>query len=129
MVWSGSSELSGSWGTNPISLPRNGRQSRSANPVTSRLARAIDPPVTSPRFGSSPAAARAIVDFPDPDCPTSASVRPRDTESVTPWTTSMSWCAGRYATRRSRISRAVDVGASTAVSGAMVMSGLPCARP
>jgi hypothetical protein len=84
----------GSWGTNPIRRPRSLRSRRSSAPVMSSPSNSIEPPVTRPVPGSSPIAAAAVVDLPDPDSPTIATRCPRPTVRSTLCTTgrsSRSW--------------------------------------
>ncbi len=71
MVCRGLSEDAGSWNTMPTRL----RRSRSRLPRAVR--RSAPSTATLPcTTGTSPASARPMVDFPEPDSPTSPSVRP-----------------------------------------------------
>ena len=67
----------GSWGTNPIPVPRTSSISFSVFAVRSAPSRRIRPPVIRPLPGSSLMIAWAVVDLPEPDSPTIASDCPR----------------------------------------------------
>ena len=66
----------GSCGTMPIELPRRATIRSSVGWVMSSPSKMICPAVTLPLPGSSPMAASAVVDFPEPDSPTMATVSP-----------------------------------------------------
>ena len=93
----------GSCGTSPISLPRRPTISLSVDRVMSAPANSMDPPVTLPVPGSRPITACAVVDLPEPDSPTMATVWPRYTVRLTPRTACTGPCAAANETSRSRI--------------------------
>lgn len=66
----------GSWGTMPIPDPRSSTHSLAVRFVMSRPSNSMVPPVTRPVPGSRPMTAAAVVDLPDPDSPTMATVWP-----------------------------------------------------
>ena len=66
----------GSWGTMPMELPRSSTIRFSLAWVMSSPSKMIWPPVTLPLPGSSPMADSAVVDLPEPDSPTMATVSP-----------------------------------------------------
>ena len=80
----------GSCGTRPISRPRNRRNRRSPACVMSSPRQRIVPPVTRPPPGSRPMTACAVVDFPEPDWPTTATRSPGASVSDTPRTAGVS---------------------------------------
>ena len=82
---SGSRAVAGSWKTIEAVCPRMPASSASPAPTTSCPPTAACP-VTRAFPGSSPIAAKAMVDFPEPDSPTSARVSPGATRSDTPRT-------------------------------------------
>ena len=66
----------GSCGTMPIELPRSSTMRFSLAWVMSSPSKMICPPETRPLPGSRPMAESAVVDLPDPDSPTMATVSP-----------------------------------------------------
>ena len=66
----------GSWGTNPISLPRRRCICLSEACAMSSPSNRMRPPVTRPVPGSRPMTALARVVFPEPDSPTMATLCP-----------------------------------------------------
>ncbi|MDQ0948899.1 hypothetical protein QFZ24_002822 [Streptomyces phaeochromogenes] len=101
---SGSRAVAGSWNTIDTVRPRKPTRSVSAAPTTSAPSTEARPDARA--FpGSSPIAASATVDFPDPDSPTSASVSPGRTYSDTPRTAGTSPVSVEKVTPRSSTSR------------------------
>ncbi len=66
----------GSWGTIPMEVPRSSTMRFSEAEVMSSPSKMMLPLETRPLEGRSPIAASAVVDFPDPDSPTIATVSP-----------------------------------------------------
>ena len=66
----------GSWGTRPIPEPRRRTHSLVDRRVMSSPSNSMEPPVTLPVPGSRPMTAAAVVDLPEPDSPTMATVWP-----------------------------------------------------
>ena len=106
----------GSCGTRPICAPRRLLRSRSAIVVISAPSKRTEPPEMRPLLASSRLRLAAIVDLPDPDSPTIASVSPGSTSNETPLTASNSPRAVENATRRS----------STLSSGSVTQCLLNC---
>src|SRR5690606_5407152 len=80
----------GSCGTRPMSRPRMPRSSLSDALVMSRPSRRMLPAAMRPPPASSPMIAMAVVDLPEPDSPTIATVSPAEMSRSTPstaWTT------------------------------------------
>ncbi len=94
----------GSCGTRPIFFPRSATNSRSGASARSCPSNRIRPPVTFPVPGSRLMIAWAVVDLPEPDSPTIATVCPGYTVRLAPRTagTSPEWDWND--TSRSRIS-------------------------
>ncbi len=101
---SGSRAVAGSWNTIDTVRPRKPARAVSAEPTTSVPSTEARPD-TRAVPGSSPIAASATVDFPDPDSPTSASVSPGRTCSDTPRTAGTSPVSVENVTPRSSTSR------------------------
>ena len=76
----------GSCGTRPIERPRMPRITLSGAPTRSSPSKRMLPCVTWPLPGSSPITAMAVVDLPEPDSPTIASVSPAARSRSTPST-------------------------------------------
>ena len=76
----------GSCGTSPIDAPRMPRITLSGAPTRSSPSKRMLPLVTLPLPGSSPMTAIAVVDLPEPDSPTIASVSPAARSRSTPST-------------------------------------------
>ena len=66
----------GSCGTSPIDEPRSARMTSLSALVISWPSNRIWPPVTTPRPGRRSMMAWAVVDLPEPDSPTIATVCP-----------------------------------------------------
>ena len=66
----------GSWGTRPMPEPRSLTHSLVLRCVMSCPSNSMVPPVTLPVPGSRPMTAAAVVDLPEPDSPTIATVWP-----------------------------------------------------
>ena len=75
----GLSDVSGSWKTIPISLPRTARISSSVIEVSSWPARRIEPPTIWPPWGRRRIIELATMVLPHPDSPTTPSVSPGST--------------------------------------------------
>jgi hypothetical protein len=82
-VWSGDSEVIGSWKMIEISPPRiarisapSGRAPRCRSARAHRILNRIWPPVMRRRRGRMPMIAWLTTDLPEPDSPTSATVPP-----------------------------------------------------
>ncbi len=76
----GLSEVIGSWKIMPIAAPRTRLIARAPRPISSCPSRRAEPPVMRPGGMSiSPMIACTVTDLPQPDSPTTASVRPRST--------------------------------------------------
>ena len=104
-IWSpmeklGSSDVSGSWNTMPMALPRSSRSAGSERPTRSR-SRNLMLPATSAAGGRRPRIASAVVDLPHPDSPTSATISPGRTSNETSSTAR----TGRRRPARYRIDR------------------------
>ena len=78
MVIVGFSEVIGSWGMRATSSPRTARISRSSRAARSRPSRVTEPPVRCPLLGSSRMMDSPVVDFPQPDSPTTPTHSPSD---------------------------------------------------
>ena len=76
----------GSCGTNPIRLPRMSSKALPRSFARSRPSNMMDPPVISPLPGSRSMIAWAVVDLPEPDSPTIATVSPGMIVKSTPLT-------------------------------------------
>ena len=84
MVWTGFSEVIGSWNTMPMRLPRICCNCRSGKPIRSVPAMRTWPEVMRAlALGSSPMMAMAVTLLPQPLSPTRLSVSPRATENDT----------------------------------------------
>ena len=68
--------LMGSWGTRPMPDPRRATHSLVDRLVMSCPSNSMVPPATLPVPGSRPMTAAAVVDLPEPDSPTMATVWP-----------------------------------------------------
>ena len=103
-VYSGFSEVSGSWKIAPICRPRTRRISCSGRPSMRRPSRRISPPAMRPGGSSRPMIAAPVSDLPAPDSPTTPSTSPaamsKDTSSSA---RSVPWRVGN-STRRWRTS-------------------------
>ncbi len=77
MVWSGLSEVIGSWKMIEMRLPRTRRMSRSLRLSRSCPSKSIDPDGwLADGYGRSFITDSAVTDLPEPDSPTSATVSP-----------------------------------------------------
>ena len=87
IVWSGFSDVMGSWNTMVMARPRIFRMSASDVRRRSRPPNRMRPPSTSaPETSSRRAIDMAVTDLPEPDSPTSANVPPRFSANDTPST-------------------------------------------
>jgi hypothetical protein len=83
MVIVGSSDRIGSWKTVVTSRPRTSRQAGSVRGISDRPAISISPEaVAEPSAAMMPCTAPPMVDFPEPDSPTSPRQRPASIDRV-----------------------------------------------
>ena len=107
----------GSCGTRPMPAPRMRRISRSLRVSRSRPSSTTRPAVTRPLAGRSRFTAAAVVDFPEPDSPTSATVDPAGTVRETSRTAVWSPRVVPKTTVRPSIARiGTDAGASAVMT-------------
>src|SRR4051812_40098967 len=105
IVWSGLSELIGSWKIMVMSLPRTLRNSRAETLRRSCPLNLISPEGWLAAPGRSCRIDNAVTDLPDPDSPTSPSVSPRRTSKEMCRTASVTVVPCVKRTERSRIER------------------------
>ena len=85
-VYSGLSEVSGSWNTAPISRPRTVRIASYGRLSMRRPASRISPAAMRPGGSMSPMIAAPVSDLPAPDSPTTPSTSPGAMVNETSWT-------------------------------------------
>src|SRR3954454_13886387 len=85
ILYTGSSEVIGSWKTIATCLPRTTDICRSLRPSNSRP-RNLTEPVICAETGSSPITAIEVTDLPEPDSPTMPNTSPGRSEKLTPRT-------------------------------------------
>src|SRR5262245_64077827 len=115
MVWSGLSEVIGSWKMMVMSLPRTWRICDSDRPSSSWPLKRIEPVGwCAAGYGSSLSTDSAVTDLPEPDSPTSATVSPFLISNETRLTAIVSRTPWRNAMERSltssRLSKLASIG-------------------
>ena len=117
MVFTGFSEVIGSWKIIPIFTPRISRMRCCDAPSISSPSSRTEPLTVAALRSTSPITVRNVTLFPEPDSPTTPSVFPRSTEKLTPETACTIPSSVRKLVRRSLTSRSAISSAGSAGRG------------